>query len=99
MISFLSKSKEKVQSHDSLLQVKYKYPLAHKHYNRYYQILNENSNCDLFLSLMTQDTYGWEYFPAFLAFFIHNDIAPINDYDIILNCFAILNDRLSAVQN
>ncbi len=94
----LKKKKEKRVKIDNLLQIKNEYPLAYATFKKKFEKLNEGKT-DLFLSVLTPDTYDKDMFGAFLPFFLDYDIAVLNNFDCILSSFKLLNDRLSAKYN
>lgn len=72
--------------------------MAYKDFKTYFEQRNPDKT-DLFLSLMTTDTYCKDYFISFYSFFLSYNIDIFSDFDIIIQCFNILNDRLSAIKN
>ena len=88
----------KFKDSESLLTVKTLYPLAYKDFKTYFEQRNPEKT-DLFLSIMTRDTYCTEYFLAFYKFFTSYNIVIFSDFDVVINCFNLLNDRLSAIKN
>ncbi len=85
----------------TLFGLREKCPHAFNHYKIYFEKINPCNveKVELFMSLMTQDTYCSDYFGAFLPFFLHHNIAVLNDYTTIVHCFQVLNERLIALRN
>lgn len=83
----------------TLLAIKELYPLAYGQFLEYFERRNPKK-CDLFLSLLTKDTFSKEYVSVFLRFFSeHNLAGDLSDFEVVFKKFHQLNERLLALKN
>ncbi len=96
---FRSTKAVKNTTFETLLAIKELYPLAYGQYKEYFERRNPKK-CDLFLSLLTRDTFSKAYVNVFLKFFSeHNLDAAFLDFEMAFKKFNQLNERLLALKN